>query len=105
MTAGTRTIVAADSTTEWKHDLGQGRQLVVERSSAGYLATLSGFRGSGSTQAIAIDDLLACMRRYCEAGDDLERDLAPGGQLHEKMQQISALVDQIVESRGRGAKA
>jgi hypothetical protein len=98
----TRTSVAADSTTEWKHDLGQGRQIVMGRSSADYHATFSGFRGSGSTQELAIDDLLACMRRYCEEADDFQRSMAPGGLLllHEKLRQLSALVDQIVENRG-----
>jgi hypothetical protein len=98
--AETRVSVAADSTTEWQHDLGQGRQIVMERSSAGYRATLVGFCGLGSTPKIALDDLLVGMRHYCEAAADFNRDLAPGGQLHEKLRQISVLVDQIVENRG-----
>ena len=95
-----RTNVDADLTSEWQHDLGQGRQLVMGRSSVGYRATLAGFRGFGSTPEIALDDLLVNMRHYSEAADDLKRDLAPGGQLHEKLRQIDVLVDQIVENRG-----
>jgi len=64
----------------------------MDRGAVGYRARLMGFRGVGSTQKVALDDLLINMRNYCEVADDLERDLAPGGQLHEKLRQIEALV-------------
>lgn len=90
----------ADTTLEWKRDLGQGHQIVMERSATGYHATLNGFEGFGSTPKIALDDLLGSMKYYCEAADAFTRDLSPGGRLHEKLRQISVLVDQIVENRG-----
>jgi hypothetical protein len=86
--------VAADFPAGWTRDLGDGRLLVVERDPVGYRASIAGFRGVGSTQEIALDGLLACMRDYVDASADLERSLAPGGELDGKLQQIRALVDQ-----------
>jgi hypothetical protein len=94
--------MAADFSAEWTRDLGDGRLLVMDRGAVGYRALLMEFRGVGSTQEAALDDLLASMRHYCEAADDLKRDLAPGGQLHEKLQQIRQLVDQCVAEDQRG---
>lgn len=68
---------------------------MMGRDSVGYRAMLVGFRGDGSTQEAAIDDLLARMRDYCDSSDDFEQSLAPGGYLHERLRQIEQLVDQI----------
>lgn len=86
--------MAADFAVEWTRDLGDGRLLVMQRIAAGYRASLVGFRGVGASQDAALDDLLANMRDYGAASEDLARSLAPGGQLHEKMRQIEQLVDQ-----------
>jgi len=94
--------VAADVQIEWTHDLGEGRLLVMERASVGhraYRASLAGFRGVGSTQELALNDLLARMRDYCSAAADFEGSLLPGGRLHEKLVQIGQLVDQITQGR------
>jgi hypothetical protein len=82
--------------TVWKRDLEGSGCLVMEQSAAGYCAVLVGFRGFGSTQEEALDDLLVCMKRYCEEADDFKRSVAPGGQLHEKLGQLRLLVDQVV---------
>ena len=84
---------------EWEHDIGNGLFLVMKRSMVGYCAALDGFRGLGSTQESALDDLLASMTRYCESADDFLSSLAPGGRLHEKLRQISVLVDQISQEQ------
>ena len=93
------TSVAADDQLEWARDLGEGRLLVMERTSVGYRAWLSGFRGVGSTQQIAIDDLLVCMRDYCTASADFGQSLAPGGRLHEKLRQLDQLMDPNFQER------
>ena len=89
--------MAADVQIEWTRDLGEGRLLVMERTSAGHRVSLSGFRGVGSTQEITLDDLLARMRDYHAVSADFERSLAPGGHLHEKLEQLGQLVDQITQ--------
>ena len=99
MIAGTRTSVAADVQIEWTRDLGEGRLLVMERTSAGHRVSLSGFRGVGSTQELALNDLLARMRDYCAASVAFGQSLAPGGRLHEKLVQLGQLVDQITQGR------
>lgn len=91
--------MAADFDVEWTRDLGDGRLLVMQRVSAGYRALLVGFRGVGATQDAALDDLLARMREYGTTSEDLARSLAPGGQLHGKMQQIEQIVDQIARGQ------
>ena len=85
-------MVAEDSTL-WQRDLGDGRTVVVSHRDAGFSAALSGFRGVGSTQEEALDDLLVRMRSYCETSTDFSRALAPGGELDRKLQQICKLVD------------
>ena len=87
----------ADFSVEWTRDLGDGRFLVMD--TVGCRASLAGFRGVGSTQEAALDDLLSCMRRYCEEVDAFQRSLVPGGLLHEKLRQLSALVDQVVQEQ------
>jgi hypothetical protein len=104
MTAGTRTSVAADAQIEWVRDLAEGRRLVMEREGIGYRAMLSGFRGVGSTQEIALDDLLAHMRAYFDASVDFARSLEPGGLLHEKLRKIDQMVDLIVGRRARESR-
>lgn len=91
--------MAADAKIEWTRDLGEGHFLTMERTSASYRATLIGFRGVGSTQETALDDLLARMRDYRSISDDFERSLAPGGYLHEQLRQIEQLVDQYVRGQ------
>lgn len=87
--------MAADFSVEWTRDLGDGRTLVMERVAIGYRALLVGFRGVGSTQEIALDDLLVRMRDYSDASADFSRALASGGELNEKLQQIRQLVDVV----------
>jgi len=91
--------MGADVVVEWTRDLGDGRLLVMQRVVAGYQALLVGFRGVGPTQDSALDDLLARIQDYNTASDDLARSLAPGGQLHEKMQQIKQLAGQIARGQ------
>ena len=94
--------MAADSSALWTRDLGEGRLLVMERVAAGYRASLVGFCGVGSTQEVALDDLLVRMRDCIAASADFERNLAPGGELDGKLQQIRQLVDQRVAEDQRG---
>ena len=86
--------MVVDAQIEWTRDLGEGRLLVMERISAGHRALLAGFRGVGSTQEIALDDLLGRMRDYCAASADFVQSLAPGGRLHEKLRQLGQLMNQ-----------
>lgn len=80
----------------WRIDVGHGRQVVLERSAGIYRANYDGFLGTGATPEAALDDLIASMQSYSSTAVDLERDLAPGGRLHEKFQRLSSLVDQVV---------
>ena len=82
---------------EWTRGLGHGRTLVMERVSDGYRATLVGFRGDGTTQGAALDNLLARMRDYSTATDDLAQALTPDGHLSKQLRQIEQLVDQITQ--------
>jgi hypothetical protein len=86
---------------EWTRDLGGGRILVMERVLAGYRATLMRFRGVGTTQNAALDDLLARMRNYGTVSDDFERSLAPDGPLSEKLRQIEQHVEQIAQGQSQ----
>ena len=82
--------------TYGNRDLGDGRVLMVLRNlSGGYQVSVDGFIGNGMTEELAIDDLLAVMKRYCEASTAFSRSLAPGGALHGKLQQIEQLVTAI----------
>lgn len=89
------TTSVSSSAIEWTQDLGNGRLIKMKRDSRGYQATLVGFRGIGTTQDAALDDLLTQMRDYVTASDDLGRALAPGGHLHERLGQITQLVNEI----------
>lgn len=91
--------MGADFDVEWTRDLGDGRLLVMQRVSAGYRALLVGFRGVGLTQQAALDDLLSRMEDYGTASENLARSLAPGGQLHAKMQEIEQIVNQIARGQ------
>jgi hypothetical protein len=90
-------------TFAWKRDLS-GRLLVMEHALDSFRASLEGFRGFGSTQEAALDDLLACMKRYCDEAVIFRRSLAPGGRLYAKMQQLDLIVDQVVKSRSTGCE-
>jgi len=45
------------------------------------------------------DTCTDCMTRYFEASADFDRALRPGGRIDRKLQEITALVDQIVAQR------
>lgn len=96
MIAGTQINVAAE--IEWTRDVN-GRALVMKRIDLGYLATLHGFSGVGTSQEAALDALLAQMQNYAVVSMDLTQSLAPGGALDQKLQQIRQLVDTIVVQR------
>lgn len=88
------------SAIEWTQDLGDGRFVAMERYFGGYRATLVGFRGVGTTQDAALEDLLNNMQGYVTVSDDFARALASGGHLHVRLQQITQLVDHIDLSKG-----
>jgi hypothetical protein len=49
----------------------------------------------------ALEDLLARIRDYGTASDDLARSFAPGGHLHEQLRQIKQFVDQIAREQSQ----
>jgi hypothetical protein len=91
--------VGAELAVQWTRDLGEGRLLVMECVAEDFRASLAGFRGVGSTQKAALDDLLKRVQEYGTSSHDFARSMAPGGRLHARLRAIKHRIDPLVREK------